>query len=51
MDSNIIEADIKTTNDKKGVAHFTIEVEESAQLERIITAIKKIRNVLSVERH
>jgi (p)ppGpp synthase/HD superfamily hydrolase len=36
--------------DKKGVAYFTIEVEDYKQLEEIIGAIKKVKEVLIVER-
>jgi GTP pyrophosphokinase len=49
-DANIIQAEIQTTADKKGVSHFTIEVEDFNQLHEIMGAIKKIKNVLLVER-
>jgi GTP pyrophosphokinase len=49
-DANIIEAQIKTTVDKKGIALFTIEVEDYNQLQNIMGAIKRIKNVLIVER-
>jgi guanosine-3',5'-bis(diphosphate) 3'-pyrophosphohydrolase len=49
-DANIIQAEVKTTMDKKGVSFFTIEVESYRQLEEIIGALKKIPNVLIVER-
>ena len=49
-DANIIEADVKTTTDQKGIASFTIEVENYKQLQDIISALKKVKNVLSVER-
>jgi GTP pyrophosphokinase len=49
-DANIIQADVKTTTDKKGVSFFTVEVENYKQLEEIIGAIKKVKNVLMVER-
>ena len=49
-DANIIQADVKTTMDNKGVAHFTVEVVNHEQLQGIISAIKKVRNVLLVER-
>jgi len=49
-DANIIQADIKTTMDRKGVSFFTVEVENYKQLEEIIGAIKKVKNVLMVER-
>jgi guanosine-3',5'-bis(diphosphate) 3'-pyrophosphohydrolase len=49
-DANIIEAQVKTTVDKKGISLFTIEVEDYNQLQNIMTAIKKVKNVLIVER-
>ncbi len=49
-DANIIEAQVKTTVDKKGIALFTIEVEDYNQLQNIMGAIKRIKNVLIVER-
>ncbi len=49
-DANIIEAQVKTTVDRKGIALFTIEVEDYNQLQNIMGAIKRIKNVLIVER-
>ncbi|MDY7039194.1 MAG: ACT domain-containing protein, partial [Thermodesulfobacteriota bacterium] len=49
-DANIIQAEIKTTMDKKGISYFTIEVENYDQLKDIIMAIKKVENVFIVER-
>ena len=49
-DANIIQAEVKITVDNKGVGLFTIEVEDYAQLQDIIRSIKKVRNVLMVER-
>ncbi|MGE5840123.1 MAG: RelA/SpoT family protein [Deltaproteobacteria bacterium] len=49
-DANILQADIQTTDDRKGISHFTIEVENYGQLQEILGAIKKIKNVLLVER-
>ena len=49
-DANIVQADVKTTVDNKGVANFTLEVVNHEQLQEIITAIKKVKNVLLVER-
>ena len=49
-DANIIQAEVKTTVDKKGIALFTIEVEDYGQLQEIIGAVKKVKNVLLVER-
>lgn len=49
-DANIIEAQVKTTVDKKGIALFTIEVEDYNQLQDIMGAIKRVKNILIVER-
>jgi guanosine-3',5'-bis(diphosphate) 3'-pyrophosphohydrolase len=49
-DANIVQADIKTTMDRKGISNFTIEVSDIKQLQDIIGAIKKVKNVLLVER-
>lgn len=49
-DANIIQAEVKTTTDKKGVSLFAIEVGDYRQLQDIIGAIKKVKNVLLVER-
>ncbi len=49
-DANIIHAEVRTTVDNKGIALFTIEVEDYDQLQDIVRAIKKVRNVLMVER-
>ncbi|MBW1861146.1 MAG: bifunctional (p)ppGpp synthetase/guanosine-3',5'-bis(diphosphate) 3'-pyrophosphohydrolase [Deltaproteobacteria bacterium] len=49
-DANIIEADMKTTMDKKGIFQFTIEVEGYKHLQDIMGSIKKMKDVLIVER-
>jgi len=49
-DANIIQAEIKTNTDKKADSYFTIEVENHQQLQDIVGAIKKVKNVLIVER-
>ncbi len=49
-DANIIEAQVKTTVDKKGIALFTIEVEDYNHLQNIMGTIKRVKNVLIVER-
>jgi GTP pyrophosphokinase len=50
QDANIVEAGVKTTADHKGIANFTIEIENYKQLRDIIDAIKRVENVLTVER-
>ena len=49
-DANIIQADIKTTTDHKAILVFTVEVEDFRQLQDVIAAIKRVKNVLIVER-
>ncbi len=49
-DANIIHAEIKTTVDNKGISVFTLEVENYKQLQDIVSAIKKVKSVLIVER-
>lgn len=49
-DANIIHAEIKTTVDNKGIAFFTLEVEDYHQLQDIMRAIKKVKNIMIVER-
>jgi guanosine-3',5'-bis(diphosphate) 3'-pyrophosphohydrolase len=48
--ANIVQADVKTTTDKKGICLFSMEVEDYKQLQDIIGAIKKLKDVLFVER-
>jgi len=49
-EANILDANVQTTIDKKGISTFTIEVSDYAQLRDIILKIKKIKEVLKVER-
>ncbi len=49
-EANIVDADIQTTVDKKGISTFTIEISDYNQLKDIISKIKKIKEVLKVER-
>ncbi len=49
-EANIVDADVQTTVDKKGISTFTIEVSDYDQLRNIIAGIKKIKEVLRVER-
>ncbi|MBU2499666.1 MAG: bifunctional (p)ppGpp synthetase/guanosine-3',5'-bis(diphosphate) 3'-pyrophosphohydrolase [Proteobacteria bacterium] len=49
-DANILQAEVQTTMDKKGISLFTIEVENFKQLQEIMGAIKKVKDVLLVER-
>jgi GTP pyrophosphokinase len=49
-EANIINAELHTTVDKKGISTFTIEVSDYNQLKEIIAKIKTIKEVLKVER-
>jgi guanosine-3',5'-bis(diphosphate) 3'-pyrophosphohydrolase len=49
-EANIAQANVKTTADKKGIALFTIEVKNHRQLQDIMGTLKKVKNVLTVER-
>jgi GTP pyrophosphokinase len=49
-EANIIQAEINTTTDQKGISLFTLEVENYKQLQEIMGAIKKVKDVLIVER-
>jgi len=49
-EANIVDADIQTTVDKKGISTFTIEISDYSQLRDIVSKIKKIKEVLKVER-
>jgi len=49
-EANILDANVQTTIDKKGISTFTIEVSDYAQLRNIISKIKKIKEILKVER-
>ena len=49
-DANIIQAELQTTTDRKGIHHFTLEVENYKQFREIVTAVKRLKEVLHVER-
>jgi GTP pyrophosphokinase len=49
-EANIVDAEVQTTVDKKGISTFTIEVSNYDQLRNIISNIKQIKEVLKVER-
>jgi GTP pyrophosphokinase len=47
---NITKAEITVTDDRKGINHFVIEVEDLHQLQGIMQAIRDVRDVMNVER-
>jgi (p)ppGpp synthase/HD superfamily hydrolase len=48
--ANILSARTETYENKTVDSHFTIGVEDTAHLNRIISAIRKVKHVQSVER-
>ncbi|MEW5913145.1 MAG: bifunctional (p)ppGpp synthetase/guanosine-3',5'-bis(diphosphate) 3'-pyrophosphohydrolase [Thermodesulfobacteriota bacterium] len=47
---NIMEAEIKTTEDNKGIATFLIQVHDAHQLDRVVKDITRFKDTLSVRR-
>jgi len=47
---NITKADITVTDDRKGINHFVVEVEDLKQLQAILQAIREVKDVFNVER-
>ncbi len=49
-EANILQADVKTTPDKKAIFHFLVEVSDKGHLDRIFTNVKQIEGVIRVQR-
>jgi len=49
-DINIITADVKTTGNAQATCRFTIEINNLKQLQKVISSIKTIRDVIEVDR-
>ena len=47
---NIIKAEITVTDDRKGLNHFVVEVEDLHQLQEIMQAIREVKDIVNVER-
>ncbi len=47
---NIIEADIRTTEEDRALSHFMIQVHDTAQLNRVLKEIKRLKSVYEVTR-
>jgi len=47
---NITKAEITVTDDRKGINHFVIEVEDLQQLQGIIQGIREVKDIVNVER-
>jgi len=49
-DANVVKANAETTLDQKGVAWFTLEVTDTSHLAKVLSAIKRVKNVIGVHR-
>jgi GTP pyrophosphokinase len=49
-DVNVTRASVETTPDRKGIAQFTIQVTDQPHLEKVFTALKRLKEVISVRR-
>ncbi len=47
---NITKAEVTVTEDRRGLNHFVVEVEDLKQLQDIIQAIREVKDVVNVER-
>jgi len=47
---NITKAEITVTEDRKGINHFVVEVADLRQLQQIMEAIRKVKDIIKVER-
>ena len=47
---NITKAEITVTDDRKGINHFVIEVNDLHQLQSIMQSIREVKDVMNVER-
>jgi GTP pyrophosphokinase len=47
---NIIKAEITVTEDRKGLNHFVVEVDDLRQLQDIMQAIREVKDIVNVER-
>jgi len=49
-DVNVTKASVETTQDHKGIAQFTIQVADQQHLEKVFSALKRLKEVISVRR-
>ncbi len=49
-EANVVKANAETTVDQKSVAWFTIEVTDTAHLGKVLSSIKRVKNVIGVHR-
>jgi guanosine-3',5'-bis(diphosphate) 3'-pyrophosphohydrolase len=49
-DVNVTKASVTTTDENRGVANFTVQVSDQQHLDRVFSALKKLKEVISVKR-
>ena len=49
-DVNVTKASVETTQDRKGIAQFTIQVADQPHLDKVLGALKRLKEVISVRR-
>ena len=47
---NITKAEVTVTDDRRGLNHFVVEVDDLRQLQDIMQAIRDVKDVMNVER-
>ena len=50
LDVNISHAEVDTKSGNRAICSFTLDVNDLSQFDKVVTEIKKLKNVLSVER-
>ncbi len=50
LDVNISHAEVETTSSNQAICNFTLDVSDLTQFDKVVAAIKKLKNVISVER-
>ncbi|MFZ2087001.1 MAG: bifunctional (p)ppGpp synthetase/guanosine-3',5'-bis(diphosphate) 3'-pyrophosphohydrolase [Desulfobaccales bacterium] len=49
-DVNVTKASVTTTAEQRGIANFTVQVSDQQHLDRVFTALKRLKEVISVKR-
>jgi GTP pyrophosphokinase len=47
---NVTKASVETTQENRGIANFTLQVSHRDHLDRVFTALKRLKEVISVRR-
>lgn len=49
-EANVLKVNAETTIDQKSMAWFTIEVKDTEHLAKVLSALKRVKNVIGVHR-